>query len=303
MNEPHNTAGSNPFGRVRTIPVHTNEPVSPQAQTTALNKDEPGANPASQRTSEPVSFEEVWLTVDEAVAYCEGQGLSRTAKTIRKWAERSFNVPEGEVVSRREDTLWGRYRWKIELRSLERKVAEELSREADVTRELVQTGANTQAKQPNEISQVSSPNVTEPVRTSADEVAKVGLEKSPTNSNEPLVDVRTRATSLSVSDVDATVLATLKAENKELRKQQDRDLDEIKFLREEVTFNRSLKSDFAQNSQRLLETLETVAIGGRLDRTARSSTEAASEPSRAVRYRTDDQEVGYTQRHHDQTSK
>lgn len=290
MNEPHNTAGSNPFGRVRTIPVHTDEPASPQAQTTALNKDEPGANSAPHLASEPVSFEEVWLTVDEAVAYCEAQGLSRTAKTIRKWAERSFNVPEGEVVSRREDTLWGRYRWKIELRSLERKVAEELSREADVTREPVQTGANTQAKRPNEISQVPSPNLAEPVRTSADEVANVPGGKPTSNLTEPLVDVRTRATGLPVSDIDATALATLKAENKELRRQQDRDRDEIKFLREEVTFNRSLKSDFSQNSQRLLETLETVAIGGRLDRTARPSTEAASEPSRAVRFRTEDQE-------------
>ena len=47
----------------------------------------------------------IWLTVPEAVAYCEARGLSRNIKTIRRWAARSLSRPENaEVTVREEDT-------------------------------------------------------------------------------------------------------------------------------------------------------------------------------------------------------
>jgi hypothetical protein len=230
-------------------------------------------------------FEEVWLKVDEAVAYCTSQGLSRTAKTIRKWAERSFNIPEGEVVSRREDTLWGRYRWNIEKVSLERKVAEELSREQENGREPVQTSLNNSKLDHADSFDLASSNSTKTVRTGADDQTQNevnAIEATKRKLIEPLVDhVRTG------SDINAgslSELATLRAENKELRLQQDRDRDEITFLRDEVTFNRSLKTDFAQTSHRLLETLETLAIGGKVSRSEKSVERQAQSETSPVRY-------------------
>ena len=44
-----------------------------------------------------------WLTVPEAVAYCEARGLSRNIKTIRRWAARSLSRPENAEVTVRED--------------------------------------------------------------------------------------------------------------------------------------------------------------------------------------------------------
>lgn len=71
-----------------------------------------------------------WLSVDEAVAYCSAQGLSRTQKTIRKWAARSFSIPESaELKVRREDVDNG-FRWVIERASLDVKIAQELEFEA-----------------------------------------------------------------------------------------------------------------------------------------------------------------------------
>jgi len=72
----------------------------------------PHPEPSDTNTPEPVRtdpnvFEQVWLTVDQAVAYCDQRGLSRTPKTIRKWAERSSGLTDGDVVSRKEDTAWG----------------------------------------------------------------------------------------------------------------------------------------------------------------------------------------------------
>ena len=130
MTQNHTSRRAFVFGQEPQQPLQLTEPVRTNDESSAKEKDEPGAN-----GFEPLPLVEddfpktVWLTVDEAVAYCDAQGLSRTPKTVRKWAERSFNLPDGDVVSDREDTLWGRYRWKIEAASLVRKVAEELSRE------------------------------------------------------------------------------------------------------------------------------------------------------------------------------
>lgn len=283
MNEPYCEAGTNPFGRVRTAPVSSNEPSESEVERTFPNKDEPGANPSEPSASISHALNDVWLTVDEAVARCEGRGLSRTAKTIRKWAERSFNLPEGEVVSDREDTLWGRYRWKIEQKSLDRKITEELSREAALTNKPVQTGANITDDMQSEITQKTPTNPSEPVQTGAINTTQDDLGEQPSNKSERATDVRTRAHVLPVSGINSDELARLRAENEGLRNQQERDQDEIKFLREEVTFNRTLKTDFAQNSKQLLETLETLAIGGRLERPTRH----AAHP---VRYRPDEVE-------------
>ena len=71
-------------------------------------------------------FEQEWLDVSQAVVLCAEKGLVRTPKTLRKWAERSSGLHDGDVLSRKEDTPWG-YRWLIEKASLERKVDEELN--------------------------------------------------------------------------------------------------------------------------------------------------------------------------------
>ena len=75
----------------------------------------------------------IWLTVPEAVAYCEARGLSRNIKTIRRWAARSLSRPENaEVTVREEDTENG-FRYVIERQSLDRKIAQELAFEAQRT--------------------------------------------------------------------------------------------------------------------------------------------------------------------------
>lgn len=112
-----------------------------------------------------------WLTVQDAVTYCQSKGLSRTPKTIRKWALRSQNLDAGtgDVVSRAQDTENG-FRWLIERQSLDVKIAQEIefeTRKKPATfvpnlLEPVVTGAEESAEvQPNEA-------VAEPVNTSSD---------------------------------------------------------------------------------------------------------------------------------------
>ena len=72
-----------------------------------------------------------WVTVAEAAQICEGLGLSRDIKTIRRWAQRSHSRPENaEVLVHEQDTPTG-FRYLIERESLERKVAQELAFEAN----------------------------------------------------------------------------------------------------------------------------------------------------------------------------
>ena len=71
-----------------------------------------------------------WLSVPEAVAYCEAQGLSRNIKTIRRWAQRSHARPENaEVLVHEQDTGNG-FRYVIEKTSLDRKIAQEVAFDA-----------------------------------------------------------------------------------------------------------------------------------------------------------------------------
>ena len=98
-----------------------------------------GAHPAPQVQTQDTEGA-TWFTVSEAVIRCTDRGLSRTPKTIRKWASRSFASPESADISvRREDTENG-FRWSIEATSLDLKIDEELEFERRKEQEPDRTG-------------------------------------------------------------------------------------------------------------------------------------------------------------------
>jgi hypothetical protein len=102
-----------------------------------------------------------WLTVQDAVSYCQSKGLARTPKTVRKWAMRSHLLEPGagDVVCQAQDTENG-FRWLIERNSLDVKIAQELEFE----------------QRRNKASFI--PNVLEPVQTGADEGTPQNSENS-----------------------------------------------------------------------------------------------------------------------------
>lgn len=86
--------------------------------------------------------QEAWIDVQAAVEHCQSRGLTRTPKTVRKWAKRSFQDPEnGDISARREDISTG-HRWLIEQTSLDRKIDEELEFEVRNGSEPVRTDPN-----------------------------------------------------------------------------------------------------------------------------------------------------------------
>ena len=188
-------------------------------------------NPPGSHTSEPVRTSESpseyeWLTVAEAVNFCADRGLSRTPKTLRKWAERSYNKDDADIIVRRADTMWG-YRWKIELTSLTRKVEEELSLAGANPSTPVRAGANAQSTSIVEDARAQAQEPTKPVRTGADgcEPAEINIDTAlrdepGSHLSEP---VRTRLAVQSSAQVEQELRNRLK----------DKD-DENAFLREQL---------------------------------------------------------------------
>lgn len=185
--------------------------------------------PEPVRTPEnPLEYE--WLTVDQAVAFCAERGLSRTPKTLRKWAERSYNKEDADIIVRREDTMWS-YRWKIEKSSLARKVDQELSLAGVNASEPVRTSA---PEKPDRNEQIAVNN-SEPVQTGA-------------NTSEP---VRTGSLDIWPARGSVDVLD-------EVRKRlEDKDA-EIVFLREQLDKAQAEVERRATSTDEALKTIDRV---------------------------------------------
>lgn len=156
---------------------------------------EPRANMSRHVRSELPKHDDingVWMTVNEAVAYCASQGLVRTNKTVRRWAHRSIAHPEAaEVIAQRQDTETD-FRYIIERSSLDVKIQQELRFEAQTktadNAEQVQSGSDTCAHEPAS----SSPNKYEnalantvaDVQTGADKPEQVSTSDTETSSSD-----------------------------------------------------------------------------------------------------------------------
>lgn len=269
------------IGTRRPTPVQTgSNPFEPsvinnvsEAKNSLENNNEPG----SHSPSEPVQTssntpETEWLAVNDAAEYCLSRGLVRTPKTVRKWAERSYNKSDGDVLSRREDTVWGRYRWSIEKNSLERKIEDELRREGSNQGEPVRTGSNPSNQSSKDFSVPKIAQVFEPVRTGSNDrdlpATDEGLEikAEPSSNSSELVRTGSNdepAGNRQVGDAKIEI-ARLQAEVAGLLEQRKADAEQIAFLRDEVVAARAQRSDVVKISERTLQALETISLSGKM---------------------------------------
>jgi hypothetical protein len=210
-----------------------------------------GAHPVKPVRTGADLFEQEWLSVEQAVVYCAELGLTRTPKTVRKWAERSSGLLDGDVLSRKEDTPWG-YRWQIEKRSITRKVEEELELRGANQIEPVRTGSTDLANGPSEKSvdtQVEhQAPVVEPVRTCADQFPPNQVETSFGNRNEP--GAHTSEQVSTGSEIEA-VLDEVRA------RMSDKD-QEIKFLRDQLADAQVEIGKRAASTDEALKTIDRV---------------------------------------------
>ena len=147
------------------------------------NHDEQFADPPLPHDNAP--FDD-WVSVEEAVLICTERGLSRTPKTVRKWASRSQGKDDGqaEILVRRQDTANGNFRWRIERISLERKVDQEL--------ELLQSAPSQQANE-NEPDHTRA-HMLAPVRTGSDKQNNATFDENPDKPERTGLDQSAQAT-------------------------------------------------------------------------------------------------------------
>lgn len=206
-------------------------------------------SPEPVRTHEnPLEYE--WLTVDQAVAFCAERGLSRTPKTLRKWAERSYNKEDADITVRREDTMWS-YRWKIETASLTRKVDQELSLSGTNASEPVHTGASEKTEKPKE----KIGNTFEQVRTGAATFSPEASDGEHLPNDEPGANasepVHTGSLDIRRIGGSGDVLG-------EVRKRlEDKDA-EIAFLREQLDKAQAEVERRATSTDEALKTIDRV---------------------------------------------
>lgn len=196
-------------------------------------------------------FEQEWMSVEQAVVYCAELGLTRTPKTIRKWAERSSGLPDGDVLARKEDTPWG-YRWQIEKASLTRKVEEEIELRGANTFEHVQArAANSnapEAEKTNPIGDEPQSNPTEPVHTGSGKFAPSSMQSNEETSGEPgahrFEQVQRRSELESVLD--------------EVRARMSDKDQEIRFLRDQLADAQVEIGRRAASTDEALKTIDRV---------------------------------------------
>jgi len=218
--------------------------MTPSPNTDGANQPEPvqtGAHP----------FEQEWLNVEQAVVYCAELGLTRTPKTIRKWAERSSGLPDGDVLARKEDTPWG-YKWQIEKVSLTRKVDEELELRAANQSEPVRTSSPEQVLPESEIlletQNEPGTNASEPVHTGVNTFApskdQLAQENEPEPSAHPFAPVQPS------SDMEL-ILDEVRA------RMSDKD-QEITFLRDQLADAQAEIGRRAASTDDALKTIDRV---------------------------------------------
>ncbi|MCE8006009.1 hypothetical protein [Aestuariivita sp.] len=253
-------------------------------------------NQTSSHPSEPVRtpenpLEYEWLTVDEAVAFCAERGLSRTPKTLRKWAERSYNKEDADITVRREDTMWS-YRWKIEKASLARKVDQELSLAGANASEPVRTGATETA----ENTTVEPENTFEPVRTGAGMISETNSDQKPSKTDEPRANasepVRTGSVDIRPAGVSANVL-------EEVRERLRDKEEEIAFLRGQLDKAQAEVERRATSTDEALKTIDRVVRSFEMQAEANkalalSGVSSRTEPSEPVRF-TEEAEMSPTE--------
>lgn len=210
----------------------------------------------TEQQTEPVRTPEnlpqtEWLTVDEAVSLCAEHGLSRTPKTLRKWAERSFQKEDAEIIVRREDTMWA-YRWKFEKTSLVRKIEQEVSLSSSNTSEPVRTspneGSHTHQAQDDFLSGSRKPHPFEPVSTSSQEGSEhdpVKPDKPGSNDSKPV-----RTSSHQTGDLDGVL--------EEVRERLADKNREVEFLRGQLEIAQAEVGRRATSTDEALKTIDRV---------------------------------------------
>lgn len=193
------------------------------------------------------------ISVEQVREHLRGKGLTKSKDTIQRWCR------AGDLDCQKLGLLGRYFTTETSLLALESKLLPDMMAE-DVGASAVKSVA----------ADDKAARIDMPVHAAVDEPA----------SNKMQVDEVDHAGARSDLPVNEVVtspnaseeLATLRAENSGLKEQLAEAKENAKFLREEIVSARGQRGDVVKIAEQMLGTLETMAVGGRLDRSSSSRT-------------------------------
>ena len=237
------------------------EPLHAPAQNTAQNNDmqQVAADAEDVQRHALPSPEDFTISVEQVREHFRSKGLSKSKDTVQRWCR------TGELACRKRGVLNRYFTTEASLLELERKLLPDMIAEGVGTKPSASFVQSDAAAIPNVISSVPlHEDVDAPARTETLEHEGVEVK---TRAAAPAADVPQQTA--------APEMSRLQAENEGLREQLKNRDGQIEFLQEEIRSAREQRGAVVQISNRMLETLETIAIGGRLER---------PKPTEPVRY-------------------
>lgn len=234
----------------RTVPLH--EPVQQEEATedTAKNNDMQQVAGASSTLPEHAvpRPEEFTISVEQVREHFRKKGVHKSKDTVQRWCR------TGELSCQKRGVLNRYFTTEASLKKFEAKILPDM---------IAETVGEVRPSETNAQQSVAAPEAARsdiPLHAPEDAAASTGVQENDTAS------IPLHAGSSEDRPRETANLASVTAENDGLREQLKSKESEIEFLREEVRAARDQRGAVVQISNRMLETLETIAIGGRLDR-------------------------------------
>lgn len=231
-------------------------------QNNTLQQDEDALGEVQAHAG--ASSEDYTISVEQVRDHFRAKGLTKSKDTVQRWCR------TGDLDCQKLGLLGRYFTTETSLLKLERKLLPDMIAENAGAAVLPLIAA---------ADEVTSPEM--PLHAPVDEPASNNMQVDEDDVAAARSDapVQTVPASLHASEE----LASLRAEVAGLKDQLLEAKDTAKFLREEIVSSRGQRGDVVKIAEQMLGTLETIAVGGRLERPRREGSEPA-QTNAPVRY-------------------
>lgn len=249
------------LNRTRLTPVHAPAISKSQQENTAQSNymQQPAEGHSDVQVQSPVEVDEYTISVDQVREHFKSRGLSKSKDTVQRWCR------QGDLDCQKRGVFGRYFTTETSLKKLETKLLPDMIAEG--------AGAKLEAQ----------PVVDERSDVQVHAAANAGASSG--KSGQMQEDAAARS-SVRLDTVDAqaqevATVAELKATITGLKGQLEQVQEVNTFLKEEIVSSRGQRGDVVKIAEQMLGTLETIAIGGRLERRSPSSPNASVSHSQA----------------------
>ena len=239
----------------RLQPLHTPVLETGAAEETVTNNalQQDAAAPELAQGHAPSRPEDYTISVEHVRDHFRSKGLTKSKDTVQRWCR------TGDLDCQKLGLLSRYFTTETSLLALERKLLLDMIAE--------NSGAS--VAQPDTAATEPAVKVM-PLNAPADIPACSNVQSDESNDAPARSDVAVNETA-PLQAIEE--LAKLRAENGGLREQLTEAKENAKFLRDEIISARGQRGDVVKIAEQMLGTLETIAVGGRLERPQRQGSQ------------------------------